>query len=64
MSLCAILKTILLLNGTSARTEVKLCKHCGKTFITKNIKAEYDTIQCKNRENINKSRKKKNNYIE
>ena len=64
MSLCAILETILLLNETSGRTEVKLCKHCGKPFIAENIKAEYDTIQCRNRENINKSRKKKNNYIE
>ena len=63
MSLCAILETILLLNETSGRTEVKLCKHCGKPFIAENIKAEYDTIQCRNRENINKSRKKKNNYI-
>ena len=64
MSLCAILETILLLNETSGRTEVKLCKHCGKPFIAENIKTEYDTIQCRNRENINKSRKKKNNYIE
>ena len=64
MSLCAILETILLLNETGGRTEVKLCKYCGKPFIAENIKAEYDTIQCRNRENINKSRKKKNNYIE
>ena len=64
MSLCAILETILLLNETSGRTEVKLCKHCGKPFIAENIKTEYDTIQCRNRENINKSRKKRNNYIE
>ena len=41
-----------------------LCKHCDKPFIAENIKAEYDTIRCRNRENINKSRKKKNNYIE
>lgn len=55
--------TDLLLNETSGRTEVKLCKHCGKPFIAENIKSEYDTIQCRNRENINKSRQKKNNYI-
>ena len=30
----------------------------------RNAGAEYYTIQCRNRENINKSRKKKNNYIE
>ena len=64
MSLSEIIETILLLNETSGRTEVKLCKHCGKPFIAENIKAEYDTIQCRNREDINKSRQKKNNYIE
>ncbi|CDA31022.1 putative uncharacterized protein [Clostridium sp. CAG:492] len=64
MSLSEIIETILLLNETSGRTEVKLCKHCGKPFIAENIKSEYDTIQCRNRENINKSRQKKNNYIE
>lgn len=63
MSLSEIIETILLLNETSGRTEVKLCKHCGKPFIVENIKSEYDTIQCRNRENINKSRQKKNNYI-
>ena len=63
MSLSEIIETILLLNETSGRTEVKLCKHCGKPFIAENIKSEYDTIQCRNRENINKSRQKKNNYI-
>ena len=52
-----------MLNGTSGRTEVKLCKHCGKPFIAENIKAEYDSIQCRNRENINRSRQKKNNFI-
>ena len=62
-SLSEIIETILLLNETSGRTEVKLCKHCGKPFIAENIKAEYDTIQCRNRENLNKSRQKKNNYI-
>lgn len=63
MSLSEIIETILLLNETSGRTEVKLCKHCGKPFVAENIKAEYDTIQCRNRENLDKSRQKKNNYI-
>ncbi len=58
MSLSSIIETILLLNETSGRTEVKLCKHCKKPFIAKNIKSEYDTIQCRNRENINNSRRK------
>ena len=64
MSLCEIIEIILLLNETSGRTEVKLCKHCGKPFIAENIKSEYDSIQCRNRENLNKSRQKKKNYIE
>ena len=63
MSLSEIVETLLLLNETSGRTEVKLCKHCGKPFIAENIKAEYDSIQCRNRENINRSRQKKNNFI-
>ncbi len=63
MSLSEIIETMLLLNETSERTEVKLCRHCGKPFIAENIKAEYDTIQCRNRENLNRSRQKKNNYI-
>ena len=63
MSLSEIIETILLLNETSGRTEVKLCKHCGKPFVAENIKSEYDTIQCRNRENLDKSRQKKNNYI-
>ena len=63
MSLSEIVETILLLNETSGRIEVKLCKHCGKPFIAENIKAEYDSIQCRNRENINRSRQKKNNFI-
>ena len=63
MSLSETIETILLLNETSGRTEVKLCKHCGKPFVAENIKAEYDTIQCRNRENLDKSRQKKNNYI-
>lgn len=63
-SLSEIIEIILLLNETSGRTEVKLCKHCGNPFIAENIKSEYDSIQCRNRENLNKSRQKKKNYIE
>ena len=64
MSLSEIIEIILLLNETSGRADVKLCKHCGNPFIAENIKSEYDSIQCRNRENLNKSRQKKNNYIE
>lgn len=35
MSLSEIIETILLLNETSGRTEVKLCKHCGKPLLLK-----------------------------
>lgn len=63
MSLSAIIETMLLLNETSGRTEVKLCKHCKTPFIAENIKAEYDTPQCRNKENINKSRNRKNNFM-
>ena len=60
-SLRAIMETILLLNETNNRTEVKLCKFCKKPFIAKNVKAEYDTPQCRNKANIYKSRNKKTN---
>jgi hypothetical protein len=37
---------------------LKACKHCGKIFLAKNPKAEYDTPQCKNQANVYKSREK------
>ena len=37
---------------------LKICKHCGKVFIAKNPKAEYDTFNCKNQANVYKSRNK------
>jgi hypothetical protein len=39
---------------------LKVCKHCGKAFIAKNPKTEYDTFSCKNQENVYKSRARKN----
>ncbi len=51
--------TMLLLNETNGRNQVKLCKYCGKPFIAENIRAEYDTQQCRNKANIYKSRNKK-----
>lgn len=35
---------------------LKICKHCGKAFIAKNPKTEYDTFSCKNQANVYKSR--------
>ena len=58
-SLRAIIETMLLLNETNGRNQVKLCKYCGKPFIAENIRAEYDTQQCRNKANIYKSRNKK-----
>lgn len=57
-SLASIIETMLLLNETNGRNEVKLCKYCGTPFIASNIKAEYDTPQCRNKANIYKSRNK------
>lgn len=57
-SLRAMIDTMLLLNETNGRTEVKLCKHCASPFVAKNIKAEYDTPQCRNKANIYRSRNK------
>ncbi len=57
-SLSATIETMLLLNETNGRTEVKLCKYCDNPFIAENIKAEYDTVACRNKANINKSRNK------
>lgn len=37
---------------------LKICKHCGKAFIANNPKTEYDTYNCKNQENVYKSRAK------
>jgi hypothetical protein len=59
MSLSAAIDTMLLLNETNDRKEVKLCKYCGNPFIAENIKSEYDTLSCRNKANINKSRNKK-----
>lgn len=57
-SLASIIKTMLLVNETNGRNEVKLCKYCGTPFVANNIKAEYDTPQCRNKANIYKSRNK------
>jgi len=61
MSLSAIIETMLLVNETNGRIEVRLCKHCHKPFIAENIKSEYDTVQCRNKENVNRSKSKNKN---
>lgn len=41
--------------------KLKICKYCKEPFIAKNAKSEYDSIKCKNKENVYKFRRK-NNY--
>ena len=46
------------LNETTERKTVKMCKHCGKSFSSDNLKAEYCSLQCRNQVNVYKSRAK------
>ena len=57
-SLKQAIELILALNETDDRKEVKICKHCGKPFIAKNLNAEYDTPSCRNVANVYKNRAK------
>ena len=59
-----LLFRVFILKDINHNIEINLCKHCSNHFIAENIKSEYGSIQCRNRENLNKSRQKKNNYIE
>lgn len=38
--------------------KLKLCKYCHKPFMANNAKSEYDSIKCKNKENVYKFRAK------
>lgn len=58
-SLFQAIELIFALNETNDRKEIKMCKHCSKPFIAKNIKADYDTISCRNVANVYKNRAKK-----
>lgn len=57
-SLKQAIDTILLLNETTERKTVKMCKHCSKAFSSQNLKAEYCSPQCRNQANVYKSRAK------
>ena len=37
---------------------LKTCKYCGNAFVANNPKAEYDSLACKNKANVYKSRAK------
>lgn len=47
-----------LANLTQDTIMLKTCKFCHKAFIAQNVKAEYDTPQCKNKANVYKFRNK------
>jgi len=57
-SLKQAIDTMLLLNETTERKTVKMCKHCRKAFSSQNLKAEYCSPQCRNQANVYKSRAK------
>lgn len=60
-SLVQAMKVILMLQETNDRKEIKMCKHCAKPFVAKNINADYCTTTCRNVANVYKSREKKKN---
>ena len=47
-----------LINVTQDVSPLKICKFCGNAFIATNIKAEYDSPNCKNKANVYKFRAK------
>lgn len=40
------------------KNPIKMCKHCGRVFLSKNPKAEYCSPRCRNQANVYKSREK------
>lgn len=57
-SLFQAIELILAFNETNERKEVKMCKHCFKPFIAKNLNSDYDTTSCRNVANVYRSRAK------
>lgn len=57
-SLKQAIETILALNITNDRKEVKICKRCLKPFIAKNLNSDYCSTSCRNIANVYKSRAK------
>lgn len=57
-SLFQAIELILAFNETNERKEVKMCKHCFKPFIAKNLNSDYDTASCRNVANVYRSRAK------
>lgn len=44
---------------TDEKSSIKVCKHCGKAFISSRPNAEFCSPQCKNKYNVYKSRNRK-----
>ena len=57
-SLKKALETILALNESNDRKEIKMCKRCGKPFVAKNPKSDYCSSTCRNVANVYKNRAK------
>ena len=57
-SLIQAIEVILAFNETNDRKEVKMCKHCGKPFVAKNLNSDYDSISCRNVANVYRNRAK------
>ncbi len=57
-SLASALDTILLVKICDKNQPLRICKYCGKLFIAENVRAEYDTLQCRNQANVYKNRER------
>lgn len=55
-SLKQAIETMLGLNVTNDRKDVKICKRCYKPFIAKNLNSDYCSTTCRNVANVYKSR--------
>jgi hypothetical protein len=43
---------------TDSDRPLRICKHCGKVFVSRNSKAEFCSAQCRNQYNVYKSRRR------
>lgn len=58
-SLKAAIETIYAFAVTDETTVIDRCKHCKDVYISNNIRAKYCNTTCRNRANVQKSRKRK-----
>lgn len=45
--------------ATDPEKPLRICKHCGKAFVTANKRAEFRSVPCRNQFNAHKSRGKR-----